>query len=254
MPPLKPRGRVRCTLLVLLWIWAGCVFLVVDLFFNVDEFDEIRPRAPLYRAMREVAHEMIGEPWMDAVQPVAAVARGTRRDRTDDALPCRLRQERVALGSGARVPVLRDAMRERVFSDLLATAREGDDVARRAAATRSLARMFGSEAAEALRAIAQEPGLDTEVRAAAARSVQWTGDDAVGGLVALVRADLPEAVRLAAVRGLRESGCRAATALREISNDAALPEAVRMVAGESVPCDAKPAAGAGHATGPRRND
>ncbi len=49
-------------MLVLLWIWAICIFTVVDLFRNVDEFDGIRPRSKLYRGMRVAAHKMVGEP------------------------------------------------------------------------------------------------------------------------------------------------------------------------------------------------
>ena len=53
--------RIRPMLLVLLWVWAGCVFLTLDLFLNVREFDAIRPRASLYRGMRSVGHELVGE-------------------------------------------------------------------------------------------------------------------------------------------------------------------------------------------------
>ena len=57
-----PRKRkVRWPLLVLLWAWAGCVFVVIDLFWTVPEFDRVRPRASLYRGMRVVAHRMVGE-------------------------------------------------------------------------------------------------------------------------------------------------------------------------------------------------
>jgi hypothetical protein len=52
--PSPARPRVRLTLLVLLWAFAGTVFLVVDLFLNVPAFDEVRPRAKLYRSMRYV--------------------------------------------------------------------------------------------------------------------------------------------------------------------------------------------------------
>jgi hypothetical protein len=48
-------------LLVLLWGWAALMFVVVDLFLNVEEFDAIRPRARLYQTMRSVAHDMVGE-------------------------------------------------------------------------------------------------------------------------------------------------------------------------------------------------
>ena len=57
----SPRRRVRKTLLVLLWAWAACIALVVDLFWNVEEFDRVRPRAGFYRDMRFAAHRMVGE-------------------------------------------------------------------------------------------------------------------------------------------------------------------------------------------------
>ena len=47
--------RVRPLLLVLLWIWAMCVFTVVDLFWNVQAFDGLRPSALLYQGMRRAA-------------------------------------------------------------------------------------------------------------------------------------------------------------------------------------------------------
>ena len=59
------RPRVRLTLLVLLWIWAACIFLTLDLFMNVREFDAVRPRARIYRGMRAAAHKMIGEPYLE---------------------------------------------------------------------------------------------------------------------------------------------------------------------------------------------
>ena len=54
--------RVRPLLLVLLWIWVVAVAVVVDMFWNVDEFDGIRPRARLYRGMRTAGHKMVGVP------------------------------------------------------------------------------------------------------------------------------------------------------------------------------------------------
>jgi len=54
--------RVRPLLLILLWIWVITVAILVDMFWNVDEFDGFRPRASLYRGMRVAAHLMVGEP------------------------------------------------------------------------------------------------------------------------------------------------------------------------------------------------
>ena len=61
-PAEKKRSRIRITLLILVWVWAACVALVLDLFFNVDEFDAIRPRNTQYQAMRNTAHRLVGEP------------------------------------------------------------------------------------------------------------------------------------------------------------------------------------------------
>jgi len=57
------KRRVRPLLLVLLWVWAACVFVTLDLFLNVPEFDRLRPRARLYEAMRWSGHEITGEPY-----------------------------------------------------------------------------------------------------------------------------------------------------------------------------------------------
>ncbi len=61
----SPKPRVRKTLLVLLWIWAACIFLTLDLFVNVSQFDAVRPQARIYRGMRAAAHKMIGEPYLE---------------------------------------------------------------------------------------------------------------------------------------------------------------------------------------------
>lgn len=61
---------MRPLLLVLLLVWALTVFVTVDLFLNVPEFDKVRPRAALYRGMRIAGHEMVGEPyWEDYSLP-----------------------------------------------------------------------------------------------------------------------------------------------------------------------------------------
>jgi len=64
-PPDPRRSGVRLVLLLLLWAWAALVFVVIDLFYDVPEFDRIRPRAELYRAMRYVAHEMVERPYTE---------------------------------------------------------------------------------------------------------------------------------------------------------------------------------------------
>ena len=59
--PAEKKNRISWRLLILLWIFGGCVFLVVDLFLNVAEFDDVRPDWQIYRATRFVAHDMVGE-------------------------------------------------------------------------------------------------------------------------------------------------------------------------------------------------
>jgi antitoxin component YwqK of YwqJK toxin-antitoxin module len=69
--PEKKKGtrRVRPLLLVLLWVWAGCVFVVVDLFRNVEEFDAVRPRSQLYHGMQRAAHELVDTPFDERELP-----------------------------------------------------------------------------------------------------------------------------------------------------------------------------------------
>ncbi|HEX5135553.1 MAG TPA: hypothetical protein VFY93_01145 [Planctomycetota bacterium] len=94
------RGRrVGWRLLILLWIWALLVFTVVDLFRDVPQFDRVRPRAPLYHAMRAVAHDIVGEPWpgTPAAGPLATPPRVEAPSGGDAALVLeRLRDEPVA--------------------------------------------------------------------------------------------------------------------------------------------------------------
>ncbi|MHC5011611.1 MAG: hypothetical protein ACYTG6_11790 [Planctomycetota bacterium] len=77
--------RVRFRLLLLLWAWAGCVFLTLDLFLNVEEFDAVRPRATLYRGMRVAAHRMVGERCDGAFDE--SPARTRRAPRRSSAVP-----------------------------------------------------------------------------------------------------------------------------------------------------------------------
>ena len=82
----SPRKRFRPLTLLLLWAWAICMFLVIDLFFNVNAFDPIRPRSSIYRGTRVAAHRMVGEeveePW-DAT----AAPRPSRQPGSEDAPP-----------------------------------------------------------------------------------------------------------------------------------------------------------------------
>jgi len=99
--------RVGLRLLILLWMWAGCVFLVVDLFLNAPGLDGIRPRSPLYRGMRMAAHEMVGEPILvdaEVMELLSSDARGassveTQEIRDAGGRPvCRLSVQRDADG------------------------------------------------------------------------------------------------------------------------------------------------------------
>lgn len=72
--PAHQKPRVRLRLLLLLWVWAALVFVVVDLFRDVPEFDRIRPRGGLYEAMRATAHEMVREPHQDEARAPPAAA------------------------------------------------------------------------------------------------------------------------------------------------------------------------------------
>lgn len=101
------KPRVRWTLLALLWFWALCVFVTLDLFRNVGAFDSIRPRATIYRAMRYVAHRMVQEPYLDdgfrdALPPLqevpSAVPRPTGHTMSN------LRWELLRLGAGLQEP------------------------------------------------------------------------------------------------------------------------------------------------------
>jgi len=65
---------IRWMLLVLLWAWALVMFIVVDLFLDVEEFDHVRPRTRGYRGMRRAAHEMVGTKYDDPVEAAEIVA------------------------------------------------------------------------------------------------------------------------------------------------------------------------------------
>lgn len=146
-------GRVRWTLLVLLWVWAACIALVLDLFLNVNEFDGIRPRAPLYRAMRTVAHEMVGEPYRDDPD-----AQPQQLARQRDMAVTRLPASATSPHSHAPAPLapsesrhpggkpdLRTPQGRKLLDSLTRAARTEQDANRRAAALRSIEAMFGPE-------------------------------------------------------------------------------------------------------------
>jgi HEAT repeat protein len=181
----KKATRVRKRLLVLLWLWAGCVFLVVDLFWNVDEFDGIRPRADIYRATRYVAHRMVGEPWRDGAlvqpTPVWPSAPGA-------GFPL---GERMRTAGETSDPAL-----------LAEIARRDLDPRVRACALRQLARVQGSAARPVLREVVSDEAELAKVRTEAARVLGLTGGDACAELEALAHEGNPTCVRKGAVAGL----------------------------------------------------
>jgi hypothetical protein len=160
-------GRVRWQLLVLLWVWAACVALVLDLFLNVDEFDGVRPRAPLYRAMRVVAHEMVGERIRDA-DDAGRPAPGLRRGQASREP---VRAPGLAMGlmlpssrHRSGIPDLQTPQGARLYDGLRRAATTAPDRAKQQGALRSLATMFGAAARPALLEIASEMAQPTEAR------------------------------------------------------------------------------------------
>lgn len=146
--PRATRQRVRPLLLVLLWVWAGCIALVLDLFLNVEELDSIRPRAPLYRAMRHVAHDMVGEPILDGDSSPAVTAKALPSGRTARATsaPAGTRAIPSSRHPGGR-PDLRTPQGRRLLEQLRHAAANEDDPDKRAGALRSLEAMFGKRGA-----------------------------------------------------------------------------------------------------------
>ncbi len=215
----QAKPRVRGTLLVLVCLWALCNFMVIDLFLNVPEFDGIRPRAQLYRAMRYAGHEMVGEPYYDdhfrgadgAVRLVA-VKHDPARRLADELAAVRTMKDPAALRDRARDPA---------------------DPRVRIAALRELARQFGREARETLIATVRDEQEILKVRKQAARFLGRTGPTAEGDLERLLDSDLPSQVRAGAVLGLGELGSAfAAERLLALAGDGTSP--FRTVALEAI--------------------
>lgn len=158
--------RVRWPLLALLWVWAGSMALVLDLFLNVPELDRVRPRARAYRAARYTAHELVGEPYAEDDEfaragawrpPVRVRAAGNAAARPEGSRP-----HRVALVGGridASTP-----LGARILSGLARMAESDADPARRAAAAESLAVLFDEGG---LRGPGAPGGADTQKPGAA---------------------------------------------------------------------------------------
>lgn len=174
------RRRVRPHLLVLLWIWAALVFVVLDLFLNVPEFDGIRPRAPLYRAMRMTAHELVNEPYLEDAPAITAPSLGSAL----------LATERATF----------EGLRERGWG-------EGEDPRVRIKALRLLAERFPGEARPALLRVVRDDSDSPKVRAEAARFLGRTGPGALTDLEVLAQA---RETSDGALRGMGDLGTAAA--------------------------------------------
>jgi hypothetical protein len=74
-------------LLFLLLVWAALMFLLFDLFLNVEQFDRIRPESQLYEGMRFAAHEMVGEPYYDDMASPGTVSVAGRTVSRDASVP-----------------------------------------------------------------------------------------------------------------------------------------------------------------------
>jgi hypothetical protein len=167
MPKTKPKPGVRWTLLVLLWAWALCMALVLDLFRNVEAFDRIRPDTRLYRATRFAAHRMVGEPYRERDEFVWARRTPTAPSASPTLAPA------VSAVSSRPSPRFRtpDSPQGRRFlQGLRRVASTSPDPARRIAAVRGIARIFRDR--DALRAVADDPAQQESVRAAARRHLE----------------------------------------------------------------------------------
>jgi hypothetical protein len=184
------KSRVRARLLILLWIWAATVFVVVDLFLDVDAFDGFRPRSSLYRGMRVAAHRMVGEP---------VAGRGTRY-WTQPVVATRAQRLRALLGELALV---RELAREHDHAQLHAYAVGGRFAQTRVAALRALTDVLGERARPALLAQARDADEVDYVRGEAAALIGRTGQGASDTLKALIQTDLPPEVARAARNAIR---------------------------------------------------
>ena len=149
----QPRRRVRPVLLGLLWIWAVCIFLVLDLFLNVSEFDGIRPRAKIYRSMRFVAHRMVGEPYRENDLFALMHADGPTRPQARSPVPVLPGLEptsalRIRVVGGLP-PDAESEAGQRLLARLRVVASHSEDPNKRAAAVRIIERLFAQDARRA---------------------------------------------------------------------------------------------------------
>jgi HEAT repeat protein len=242
------RPRIRWRLLVLLWIWAACVFLILDLFLNVDAFDAIRPRALLYRGTRVAAHKMVGEPIRDTDFPGLVLKRPNRAPLPAAAHASAFRQ---------RLGELKQLGKERAFEALRAALTDEPDPRHRVAAMRVLAESFGEGARETLLARMRDHYETEWVRGEAAHFVGWTGPGSFDVLDQVLTASWPVVIRAGALRGLGRHGSVSAVrraidclgedsppltrAAREVLERASDPEAVgSLVSVAHDPCRENP--------------
>jgi len=179
------KSRIRWRLLALLWVWALCIFAIVDLFMNVDEFESVRPRSGLYRGMRVAAHKMVGEPIRrQAPTRIVWAARPS-----------------TAAGIAEELAAVREL---KSLSGLRAVAATAEDARVRIVALKCMTKRFGPQARGALVEAAHRDDETYKVRKQAARLIGRTGRDAEAELDAILTAELPAAVRAGAVLGLGE--------------------------------------------------
>jgi hypothetical protein len=199
-------------LLALLWIWVVAVAVVIDLFWNVDEFDGIRPRSSLYRGMRVAGHKLVGVPVEEGVD--AQMRRGLLLRYVTTP------QEMRAVVTFCRHAKPADASR------LRKVALASTDPLVAGNAIRALGRLkmvAGDESILTLLAD-ERPRVRQEVIVALGKS-GWRGS--VQRLAPLVR-DSDQAVRLLAIQAIRELGGNEADALlSEVRSRAAATDAER---------------------------
>jgi HEAT repeat protein len=182
----KQKSRLRWTTLALLWVWAIAVFLTLDLFLDIEEFDAVRPRADLYRGMRVAAHKLVGEP---VAEPELRFTPWVAKSDAED-----LRFALAAVGEA------------RSFERLRGLALDASDDRVRIAAMRRMAKEHGAQARPFLAATITSDEASLKARRRAAMLLGLTGKEAEGALAGMVDGDLPEFVRTGALIGLGRVG------------------------------------------------
>lgn len=180
------------------------MFVVVDLFRNVPEFDRVRPKWRTYEQMRAAAHEISGEPWLEPLPPGPPV---------------------FTLAAAL------DAVATADLDELVATAQGGADPRVRGKALRALAERGQRDV---IRAVARDG--PEKVRAEAARCLGRAGD--LEGLDALANDPSPR-VRRGVRLGYAELGT--AAAVRRLLDAGAEEELGRVARAEAVPALAEAA-------------